>query len=250
MKTFFKKFFIVVSVLLSTTITTNLVSKQSAYAAGDGCRPVLGLQSWDCGIGDVTDSSKWSGDDNIINNIWIVVANVSNDLLVIAAYLILGFVIYGGYLYMTASGDPGKTASGKKTLSRAFIGLAIIILAKVIVSSIHIALLGSAGYFSENCTDPTQCTGGTPDQLVINLVQWTIGIAGLVAAVFIVIGAIGYLTAAGDPNKLKKAKDTILYALIGLAIVGLAEIIASFVSGAIRDANSYINTTTIAKELK
>ena len=86
--------------------------------------------------------------------------------------------------------------------------------------------------------------------MVTNLIQWVIGIAGIVAAVFIVIGAIGYLSSAGDPNKLKKAKDTIMYALIGLAIVGLAEVITAFVSSTIRNANSYINTTTIAKELK
>lgn len=247
MKTFLKKFFIVIAILLSSTIVTNLAAKQQAHAAYS-CRQFLGLTSWDCNVPD-----NWQGDDAIINNIVAIIANISNNLLVITAYLILGFVIYGGYLYISASGDPNKTSSGKKTLTRAFIGLAIVLSAKVIVSSLHIILLGDSGQaaFSEDCTEANSCVTDT-NALWLNLIQWVIGIAGIIAAIFVVLGAIGYLTSAGDPNKLKKAKDTIMYALIGLAIVGLAELITSVVSNMINSAveNSYINTTSIAKELK
>ena len=78
------------------------------------------------------------------------------------------------------------------------------------------------------------------------------GIAGIVSAVFLVYGAIQYITSAGDPGKLKKAKETILYSLIGLAIVALATVIIAFVSSTIRNAeqNALIdNKTTIAKEI-
>ena len=87
--------------------------------------------------------------------------------------------------------------------------------------------------------------------LVTNAVQWFIGIAGAVALIFVVYGGIAYTTSAGDPSKLQKAKSTIIYALIGLAIVGLAEAITAFVSGMIRDADnaaSYTNQTIISKE--
>ena len=48
-------------------------------------------------------------------------------------------------------------------------------------------------------------------------------------------------------QKLKKAKDMITYALIGLAIVALAEIITAFVSNMIREANQ-VSLTTTTKE--
>ena len=242
MKTFLKKSLILLAIIFSTTIVTNLSAVTSAYAADTremgSCEKLLGLQSWDCGV--AKDTSGWQGNENLTKNIWTIVANISNNILVIAAYLVLGYVIYGGYLYLLAGGDSGKVANGKKTLIHAFTGLAIVMLAKIIVSTIHVALLGSAGAFSGECAvaaDNTNCLGVTgANTLVTNLIQWTIGIAGLVAAGFIVIGAIGYITASGDSAKLQKAKNTIIYALIGLAIVGLAEVITGFVSSSIRDA--------------
>lgn len=243
------KLFIIIATLISLNGILNTLPTYAESSASDGlgsCRSFLGMTSWDCGIGN------WGGtsieNNNISKNIWIIVANISNDIVVIAAYLILGYVIYGGYLYMSAAGDPGKAASGRKTLTQAFIGLAIVLSAKVIVNSIHIALLGNSGAFSKDCA-LEECIKPAP--LVTNVIQWIIGIAGVVAVIFIIIGAIGYMTSAGDSGKLQKAKNTILYALIGLAIVGLAEVITAFVSNTIKNANTgYINTNNIiAKEL-
>lgn len=62
------------------------------------------------------------------------------------------------------------------------------------------------------------------------------------------------MTSAGDSQKAQKARQTILYALIGLAIVALAEIITAFVTNMINDAkaeNSYhiTNQIVISKEV-
>ena len=161
--------------------------------------------------------------------------NILADLPVIAAYLVLGYVIYGGYLYMFSSGDPSKAMAGKKTLTQAFIGLAITMSAYVIFSAIRIALIGNKSF--GDC-DPL--VGGCVDggTMVTNLIQWFGGMAGVVAAIFLVIGAVGYMTSQGDAGKLQKAKTTILYSLIGLVIVALAEILTAFVSNLIREANA------------
>ena len=151
---------------------------------------------------------------------------------------------------MFSSGDPGKAAAGKKTLTHAFIGLAICISAYTIFGAIRIALLGGSGNLG-NCTVGSTCV--TPETLIANLVQWIAGISGVVCAVFIVVGGWGYMTSAGDPNKLSKAKNTLLYAFIGLAIVALAEVIAAFVANTVADANtSYLpsSVAVIEKGLK
>ena len=192
-----------------------------------GCRNFLGMVSWDCNI-----TAQPSNEDELTNNIITIAANVFTDITVIASYLVLGFVIYGGYLYMFSSGDPGKAMNGKKTLTNAFIGLAIVLLASVILNTIRIVLIGNAGKFSDCGT--TACATGT--ELVTNLIQWVIGIAGVVSGAFVVIGGVSYMTSAGEPSKLQKAKQTITYALIGLAIVGLAEIITAFVTNIINNA--------------
>jgi hypothetical protein len=45
----------------------------------------------------------------------------------------------------------------------------------------------------------------------------------------IVVGGFRYVTSAGDSTKVGSAKNTILYALIGLIIVALAQIVVRFV---------------------
>lgn len=203
------------------------------------CRDFLGLTSWDCGVVIKTE-------DDIKNNIWTIAANIATDITIIAAYLVLGYVIYGGYLYIFSGGDPNKTAAGRKTLTHAFIGLAIVMSANVIMGAIRIALVGGSGNIGD-CATAGGCI--KPSDMVTNLIQWFVGMAGIVAAIFVVYGGISYITSSGDPGKLQKAKQIILYALIGLVICALAEIITAFVSSTIRDANSYINQTTIAKEV-
>ena len=61
---------------------------------------------------------------------------------------------------------------------------------------------------------------------IINVV---IGVIGFVAVAFIIFGGFQYITSAGDPGKVKKAKDTILYGIIGLIISMLAYAIVNFV---------------------
>jgi TRAP-type C4-dicarboxylate transport system permease small subunit len=69
------------------------------------------------------------------------------------------------------------------------------------------------------------------DVSVSNILNAIIGVLGLVAVVVIIIGGVSYMTSAGDAGKVKKAKDTILYGVIGLIIVALAFAIVNFVIG-------------------
>ena len=223
--------------------STSKTSNDTVYEGrkGSECLNFLGLTSWDCGV-EIKD------EETLKTGIWQIVANVATDITVVAAYLVLGYVIYGGYLYIFSTGDANKVASGKKTLSQAFIGLAIVMSAYLIISTIRFALLGASGTLS-NCAT-TECVKA--NDLITNAISWIIGIAGAVALIFVVHGGIAYATSSGDANKLQKAKQTILYALIGLIIVALAEAITAFVSGIIRNADSAsssINQTIISKEL-
>ena len=199
-------------------------------------------------VGDDISHVNRETEDDLKNNIWTIAANIATDITVIAAYLVLGYVIYGGYLYIFSAGDPGRTAAGRKTLAHAFIGLAIVMSANVIMGAIRIALVGSSGNIG-NCATGGGCVDA--GSMVTNLIQWVVGMAGIVAAIFVVYGGISYTTSSGDPSKLQKAKQIILYALIGLVICALAEIITAFVSSTIRDANrnAFINQTTISKEV-
>ena len=203
------------------------------------CRYFLGMVSWDCNV-------EISDQDSLKTGVWTIAMNVLTDITVIAAYLVIGYVIYGGYLYVFSAGDPGKVATGKKALYHAFLGLAIVLLSNVILNTIRIA---RGADFSANCVTSNACLDG--NTMVTNTIHWVTSVAGIVAAIFVVYGGISYVTSAGEPSKLQKAKQMITYALIGLAIIGLAEIITAFVGNMIRSANttSSVNETIISKEV-
>lgn len=76
-------------------------------------------------------------------------------------------------------------------------------------------------------------TTGTLDSALTSILNAIILIMGIVAVIFIIIGGVNYMTSSGDSNKTKKAKDTILYAVIGLIICALAFAIVNFVIGGI-----------------
>lgn len=61
------------------------------------------------------------------------------------------------------------------------------------------------------------------------IISVVVGVLGLLAVAMIVYGGFMYTTSAGDASKIKKAKDTIMYGVIGLVIALLAFAIVNFV---------------------
>ena len=55
--------------------------------------------------------------------------------------------------------------------------------------------------------------------------------AGIVAVIVIIVSAIFYVISQGDASKIKRAKDGILYAVVGLVVIMLAFTITNFVIG-------------------
>ena len=84
----------------------------------------------------------------------------------------------------------------------------------------------------------TNCSsGGITDrdaELQINRIIKTVInffslIVGVVSVIMIIIGGLKYITSGGDSSNVTGAKNTILYAIIGLIIVALAQFIIRFV---------------------
>ena len=81
--------------------------------------------------------------------------------------------------------------------------------------------------------DPVSGEGSDdPEGAIIRIINFIIGALGLVAVIVISLGGVQYMTSAGDSGKVKKAKDTILYGVIGLVVCILAAAIVNFVIGA------------------
>lgn len=59
-------------------------------------------------------------------------------------------------------------------------------------------------------------------QLITKYTQWFIAIVGSIAVIMIIVGGFKFIFAQGDPEKVKGARQMIIYAFIGLAIILLA----------------------------
>ncbi len=63
-------------------------------------------------------------------------------------------------------------------------------------------------------------------KLIINLFSV---IVGVIAVIMIIVGGVKYITSGGASDKVTGAKNTILFAIVGLVVVALAQIIVRFV---------------------
>ncbi len=79
---------------------------------------------------------------------------------------------------------------------------------------------------SGNCGDSAAKTLSQRVQTVINIFSTIIGI---VAVIMIIIAGLRYITSAGDANSISSAKNALIYAIVGLIVAALAQVIVRFV---------------------
>jgi len=77
-------------------------------------------------------------------------------------------------------------------------------------------------------TDPVEAQQTVNDIIatVINIFSIVVGVT---AVIMIIVGGFQYITSGGDSGKVTTAKNTILFAIVGLVIVALAQVIVNFV---------------------
>jgi hypothetical protein len=64
---------------------------------------------------------------------------------------------------------------------------------------------------------------------VKNIINVLIGVIGVVAVIMLIIGAFQFVVSSGNADSTKKAKDTILFAVIGIVVALLSFAIVNFV---------------------
>lgn len=89
-------------------------------------------------------------------------------------------------------------------------------------------LCGGANLSTSSSTNCKEDTGSFNTVLatIINIFSLVVGI---VAVIMVIIGGFNYITSGGNEGKVSTAKNTILYAVIGLVIVAFAQALVRFV---------------------
>ena len=90
---------------------------------------------------------------------------------------------------------------------------------------------GTINDIGNGCSGNTDT--GTSDKNLTTIIATVVNIisiiVGVVAVIMIIWGGLKYITSGGESGKITSAKNTIIYALIGLVIVALAQFIVHFV---------------------
>ncbi len=71
--------------------------------------------------------------------------------------------------------------------------------------------------------------GGSPFVLYGRLVKGFVGVAGAVALFFFIQGGFWWLASGGNDERIKKGKDTLTWAVLGLAVIFGSYFILSFI---------------------
>lgn len=135
---------LVASMLLVTPADT-ASAKRPVPEGGGSCTSAsfLGLPAWYDGLTKVSGTScvvkspsEMGGDakTQLSRFIWKIALNIIKAALMIVGYVSVGFLIYGGFRYITSAGDSNGVASAKKTILNAIIGLVLSFASVAIVS--------------------------------------------------------------------------------------------------------------------
>ena len=79
---------------------------------------------------------------------------------------------------------------------------------------------------------PTDLFAGG-DALIPRLINLMLFIVGILAIVFLIFGGIRYVVSGGDKNRIDAAKNTILYAIVGLVVAILGYAVVNWVIGVV-----------------
>lgn len=88
--------------------------------------------------------------------------------------------------------------------------------------------VGVASGASGDCTNPAGPSVDNTLKLGINVFSLIVGVA---AVIMVIVGGLKYVISQGDSSNVNSAKNTILYAIVGLVVVALAQVVVKFVLG-------------------
>ena len=169
---------------------------------------------------DLTNNKDW-------NALWVIVLNIVEDLLRITGLIAVIMVIVGGIRYVISQGEPDNVRNAQGTIQNGLIGLVIASFAGWVVGYISGQLGGQVvSAQTGNYHLPNVVANSSLLSIILNL---TMSIAGAIAVIVIILAGFKYVTSQGEASKINQAKNSIIYASIGLTVDALAFVIVNFV---------------------
>lgn len=118
------------------------------------------------------------------------------------------------------------------------LALTLMVLAGLVVPTLAPATAGAVDVFdacgSGAAADTAVCKGTDdkvlgPNGILTNVINLLLTIIGIISVIMIIVGGIRYTTSGGDSGQINSAKDTIIYAIVGVVIAILSFAIVNWV---------------------
>lgn len=120
-----------------------------------------------------------------------------------------------------------------KKLKHLIIALTIMLTGGLMVAP---AVTSAADFKSDACQGLSQAGGscsasssGSLTNLLRTVIEILSIVVGVASVIMIIIGGLRFITSGGDSSNTASARDTVLYAVIGLVIAVLAQVLVHFV---------------------
>ena len=162
-----------------------------------------------------------------IGNLIDYIINIVTGLFVIAVILI---IVVSGVQISASAGNPDVIKNAKSHIFNAVLGIALLISARALFSIFGIYDTGFAPpvtLFSK--ISRSNLSLNDFQQVLLNGIAIATFLAGIVSIIFLIVGGIQYIISSGNSERLKGAKNTVLYALVGLVVSIMAYGIVTFV---------------------
>lgn len=162
--------------------------------------------------------------------ILLILLALVDDLLRVIGFLAVIYVIFAGIKYTMSQGSPDEVAKSQSTIINALAGLAISLISIRFVSFLGNQFSSGTGATTSRGLDLSSLpnpNGIANGGIVGTILSIVFAIAGAIAFLYLVLGGFHYVSSQGDTQKVARAKSTIMYALIGLVVVIMAQTIVS-----------------------
>jgi hypothetical protein len=133
----------------------------------------------------------------------------------------------------------------KKTIVKNIVAFAMILLVFSMAFSLALPAKATGDPLGFNYADNLNLNNtniSDPRDLAVNIVKFLMTFLGIIAVVIILYGGFMWMTAAGNEDRVGKAKSIIVAGAIGLAVIISAYVIVNFV---ISTTNSVVTNGTI-----
>jgi len=212
---------IIAVVLLASLISVGTLAYGGIAYADPVCGAIPEQICQDALNATPTSSNPLGGLSNIID--WAI--NLVTGLFVTAVVLV---IIVSGVQISASAGSPEVVKSAKTHIFNAVLGLALLISFRLIFSLF--------GIFNTGVTSPVTLFQGVStsnigdvQKILVNAITMASLAAGIVSVIFIIVGAIRYISSGGNSSAVEGAKKTITYAIGGMVLSIMAYGIVSFI---------------------